>query len=70
MAFAKRFSTALLLLIFVALLIGCGRRHDADEFYVMATANKAIPYWQTASTGFIEAARQMGVKSEVIGPDN
>lgn len=70
MTFTKKISTAILLLVVIALLIGCGRRHDADEFYVMATANKAIPYWQTASTGFIEAARQMGVKSQVIGPDN
>jgi ribose transport system substrate-binding protein len=36
----------------------------------MGTANKAIPYWQTAKSGFLEAARQAGVKSEVIGPDN
>lgn len=70
MTVTKKISSALLLLALMALLIGCGRRHDADEFYVMATANKAIPYWQTASTGFIEAARQMGVKSQVIGPDN
>ena len=70
MSLAKKFSAALLLTILVALLIGCGRRHDADEFYVMATANKNIPYWQTASSGFIEAARQMGVKSAVIGPDS
>jgi ribose transport system substrate-binding protein len=70
MALAKKFSTAIIALWFVVLLIGCGRRHDADEFYVMATANKAIPYWQTATSGFIEAARQMGVKSQVIGPDN
>jgi ribose transport system substrate-binding protein len=70
MTFTKKLSALLLLLALIGLLIGCGRRHDADEFYVMATANKAIPYWQTASSGFIEAARQMGVKSQVIGPDN
>jgi ribose transport system substrate-binding protein len=70
MPLVKKLSTAIILLVFMALLFGCGRRHDADEFYVMATANKAIPYWQTAAAGFIEANRQMGVKSEVIGPDN
>jgi ribose transport system substrate-binding protein len=70
MTFTKKLSALLLLLALMGLLIGCGRRHDADEFYVMATANKAIPYWQTASSGFIEAARQMGMKSQVIGPDN
>ncbi len=70
MTSAKRFSTALLSLLALCMLIGCTRRHDADEYYVMVTANKSIPYWQTASSGFLEAARQMGVKSEVIGPDN
>ncbi len=70
MKLLKKFSIALILLASFAMLIGCGRRHDADEFYVMATANKAIPYWQTAAAGFIEAARQAGVKSEIIGPDN
>lgn len=70
MKLLKKFSIALILLACIAMLIGCGRRHDADEFYVMATSNKAIPYWQTATSGFIEAARQAGVKSEVIGPDN
>jgi ribose transport system substrate-binding protein len=70
MASTKKFLTAIILLFLFTQLIGCSRRHDADEFYVMATANKAIPYWQTATTGFIEAARQAGVRSEVIGPDN
>ena len=70
MTFTKKFLVAIILLACMAMLIGCGRKHDADEFYVMATANKAIPYWQTAASGFIEAARQAGVKSEVIGPDN
>ena len=70
MTLTRKFSTALILLASIAMLVGCTRKHDADEFYVMATANKAIPYWQTAASGFIEAARQAGVKSAVVGPDN
>lgn len=70
MTLAKKFSAAVVLIIFLALLIGCGRRHEADEFYVIVTANKAIPYWQTAAAGFYEAGKQMGVKTDVIGPDN
>jgi ribose transport system substrate-binding protein len=58
------------LMIAISMLLACGRRHDADEYYVLVTSNKAIPYWQTATTGFFEAARQMNVKAEVVGPDN
>jgi ribose transport system substrate-binding protein len=70
MVLAKRFSAVLVLFAFIALLIGCGRRHEADEYYVLVTANKSIPYWQTAANGFYEAGRQLGVKTDVIGPDN
>ncbi|HWR16530.1 MAG TPA: substrate-binding domain-containing protein [Terriglobales bacterium] len=66
----KKLTGAVLLLVAVALLLGCGRRHEADEYYVMVVANKSIPYWQTAASGFYEAARQMNVKAEVVGPDN
>lgn len=70
MAVTKRISGAVLILIILALLAGCGRRHEADEYYVLVTANKSIPYWKTAAAGFFEAARQMNVKAEVVGPDN
>lgn len=66
----KLFSVALILLAVTTLIACSGRRHEAGEYYVMVTANKNIPYWQTAASGFYEAARQMNVKADVIGPDN
>jgi ribose transport system substrate-binding protein len=70
MAVAKKIAGAVLILVVLLLLIGCGGRHEADEYYVLSTANKSIPYWKTAAAGFFEATRQMKVKSEVVGPDN
>ena len=51
-------------------LLGCGSSaHDPKEkFYFIAT-NIKVPYWQTAASGFIRAATQMGVKAEMTGPD-
>jgi ribose transport system substrate-binding protein len=67
---AMKFASAVLMLVTLVMLLGCGARHEADEYYVLVTANKSISYWQTAATGFNEAARQINVKSDVIGPDN
>jgi ribose transport system substrate-binding protein len=53
----------------MAFLSACGGRHNADEHYYLVTANKSIPYWQSASNGFFEGAKQMGVSAEVDGPD-
>ncbi len=51
-------------------LLGCGSSaHDPKEkFYFIAT-NIKVPYWQTAASGFIRAATQLGVKAEMTGPD-
>lgn len=69
MAFAKKFSVLLTCCCLIAIFSGCGGRHDADEHYYLVTANKSIPYWQSAANGFIEAANQMKVHAEVAGPD-
>ncbi|HUN89457.1 MAG TPA: substrate-binding domain-containing protein [Terriglobales bacterium] len=63
-------STVSLLLIFcIACLLACSRRHSDDEHYYLVTANKSIPYWQNAASGFFEGAKQMNVRAEVVGPD-
>jgi ribose transport system substrate-binding protein len=69
MAVIKKLATLVICIAALSLLIGCGKRHDSDEYYVLVTSNKTIPYWQNAASGFLEAARQTGVKAEVIGPD-
>src|SRR6202049_1140730 len=62
-------SHCILLGFALLLLVGCGARHDADENYVLVSANIRVPYWQTAGAGFLQAASLMKVRAEFVGPD-
>ena len=53
----------------IGFLTACGGRHSDDEHYYLVTANKSIPYWQSAGNGFIEGGNQMKVHAEIVGPD-
>jgi ribose transport system substrate-binding protein len=53
----------------VSLLCGCGGRHESTEIYVLVTANTRIAYWQEAVQGLQAAAREMGVRAEMAGPE-
>lgn len=61
--------TYLLVLLVVLPLLSCSGGHDADEKYFFVSANIQVPYWQTASSGFTQAARQLKVRNEFVGPD-
>src|SRR5262252_4363123 len=50
-------------------LAGCAARHEATENYILVAANTRIAYWQVAAQGLQEAARELGVKAEVVGPE-
>jgi len=54
----------------VSLVMGCGPApyHQQEERYVFVAFNTALPYWQEAEAGLNDAAKQMGVKAELIGP--
>jgi ribose transport system substrate-binding protein len=65
----QKSSRFLVLLLLALPLFSCGGGHDADEKYFFVTANVQIPYWQTASSGFTQAARQLKVRYEFVGPD-
>jgi ribose transport system substrate-binding protein len=52
-----------------SLLCACGGRHEAGEAYVLVSANTKIAYWQEAAEGLRAAAREMGVNSEMVGPE-
>jgi len=52
----------------VGLISGCERHSNKETFY-MVTANAALPYWQTAASGFNHAAAQYKVTAKVAGPD-
>ena len=55
----------------ISLLCGCGggTRHETTEAYVLVTTNTKIPYWQVAAEGLRAAARDLGVKTEMVGPE-
>jgi ribose transport system substrate-binding protein len=51
-------------------LAGCSSgRHAPTEKYYLVSTNIKIPYWQTANSGLVRAARQLGVQAEMVGPD-
>jgi ribose transport system substrate-binding protein len=57
-----------LLALGVGLISGC-ERHSTKEVFYLVTANKALPYWQTAASGFNHGAAQYKVTAKVVGPD-
>lgn len=65
----KLLSAAAVLLVTLPVL-SCGSQHDADEKYILVSANLQIPYWQSAGAGFSQGASQLGVRSDFVGPDN
>jgi ribose transport system substrate-binding protein len=51
------------------LLVSCAPRHDSDENYYLIAANIQVPYWRAAGAGFMQAASQMRVRAEFVGPE-
>lgn len=56
-------------LFFLLVLPNCGSEHSADEYYVLVSVNIQIPYWKAAGAGFSQAASQLRVKADFLGPD-
>jgi ribose transport system substrate-binding protein len=61
----------------VSVLILCGATligsctkpyHERNERYVFVATNINLPYWRNAEAGFLEAAKALGVKAELVGP--
>jgi len=54
----------------IVLLIGsCAKsNHTPDERYVFVATNIDLPYWQEAEAGFLDAAKALGVRAQLIGP--
>lgn len=57
------------LIILVALTVASCQRslHEENERYYLVAANVSLPYWQEAQAGLLDAARQLGVKAEMVG---
>ena len=64
----KKNSAVAILGLAAALLSGCGRHSNKETFYLV-TSNAALPYWQTAASGFSHAATIYKVTPKVVGPD-
>lgn len=68
----RKYAVALasFLILLVATVIGsCARPyHEENERYVFVATNINLPYWQEAEAGFLDAAKALGVKGELIGP--
>jgi len=52
-------------------MASCGTEsyHQKEERYVFVTTNVNLPYWQEAEAGAQDAAKWLGVKVEVTGPE-
>src|SRR6202795_4333434 len=60
---------AVLILMGAALIAWCARPyHEENERYVFVATNINLPYWQEAQAGFLDAAKALGVKGELVGP--
>ena len=52
-----------------ALIVSCAKPYHAEaERYVFVSTNINLPYWREAEAGFLDAAKMLGVKAELIGP--
>lgn len=57
------------LCVAVAVLTSCQKSfHQQNERYIFVATNISLPYWQEAQSGFMDAARVLGVKGEFTGP--
>jgi ribose transport system substrate-binding protein len=67
----RRGTTLVSVFIFVGtvLIAACAEPyHEKNERYVFVATNINLPYWQEAAAGFLDAAKALGVKGELIGP--
>jgi ribose transport system substrate-binding protein len=66
----RQFLAFVAVLLFVVPLLNCGSGHSADELYVLVSTNIQVPYWKTAGAGLSQAASQLKVRYEFVGPDD
>jgi ribose transport system substrate-binding protein len=58
-------------LVAVLLLASCEERpYHPNQRYILVAANIQLPYWVEASAGLMDAARELGVKADMEGPDS
>jgi ribose transport system substrate-binding protein len=58
------------LLAFLLFFTGCASRNAGDEDkYYLVSAQIRIPYWRAAGSGFLDAAKQLKLEAEFVGPE-
>lgn len=63
--------SSLVLALAAVALIGCGfSEYRKQEMYYLVTVNVNIPYWQAAKAGLLEAATEIGVSANMVGPNS
>jgi ribose transport system substrate-binding protein len=66
---ARLVSVFVLVFVGAILIASCAEPyHQENERYVFVATNIKLPYWQEARAGFLDAAKALGVKGELIGP--
>jgi ribose transport system substrate-binding protein len=65
----SRILASLSLIALLIPILSCGTGHDAEEKYFLVADNLQVPYWQTAGAGFSQAARDLKVRANFVGPD-
>jgi ribose transport system substrate-binding protein len=60
---------SLFIFVAAAFIASCSKPyHEKNERYVFVATNINLPYWQEARAGFLDAAKALGVKGELVGP--
>src|SRR6266481_1358466 len=58
-----------LILLVAAVIASCAKPYHLEtEHYYFVAANINLPYWQEAEAGFLDAAANLKVRAELIGP--
>jgi ribose transport system substrate-binding protein len=62
--------TVYLLVVLAGLMLAACEKslHEETEHYYFVAANVSLPYWQEAAAGFMDAAKQLKVRADVVGP--
>jgi ribose transport system substrate-binding protein len=53
----------------IVILSGCGGRHESTENYALIATNTKIAYWGEAAAGLAAAAKDLGIRADVNGPE-
>jgi ribose transport system substrate-binding protein len=55
------------LIMGMAFVAGCGVKDSNQKFYLVS-AQVQLPYWRAAGSGFLDAAKQLKLEAEFVGP--